>query len=176
MLTVEEIQQIISEDKVSEKKILARKGQAYYDGDHDIKDYRLFYYNADGNLVEDKTRSNVKIPHAFFAELVDQAVQYMLSGVEFVKSDIPELQSELDDYFNNNEDFQAELSETLTGCISKGFEYMFAYKNDEDKLCFQCADSLDVVEVFAKDSDRDTESQSQQQVLDMLEGLLEELN
>ena len=80
MLTIEEIQRFIDEDRTSEKKMFARKGQAYYDGDHDIKQYRLFYYNADGELVEDKTRSNVKIPHPFFTELVDQAVQYVLSG------------------------------------------------------------------------------------------------
>lgn len=157
MLDISEIQRLISEDNASEKKALARKGQAYYDGDHDIRYYRLFYYNADGNLVEDKTRSNVKIPHAFFAELVDQAVQYILSGREFAKSDIPELQSELDDYFNYNEDFIAEFSELLTGCISKGFEYMYAYKNDEDKIAFQCADSLGITEVRRNDTDRDTE-------------------
>ena len=61
MLTVDEIRQFMEEDASSDKKQFARKGQAYYDGDHDIKQYRLFYYNADGNLVEDKTRSNVKI-------------------------------------------------------------------------------------------------------------------
>ena len=80
MLSVEEIKNFIQDDASSDKKRFARKGQAYYEGDHDIKQYRLFYYNADGNLIEDKTRSNVKIPHPFFTELVDQAVQYMLSG------------------------------------------------------------------------------------------------
>ncbi|MGN1085416.1 MAG: phage portal protein [Porcipelethomonas sp.] len=157
MLDVSEIQQLITEDKASEKKALARKGQAYYDGDHDIKDYRLFYYNADGILVEDKTRSNVKIPHAFFAELVDQTVQYIFSGGEFVRSDIPELQSELNRYFNYNEDFLAELSDTLTGCIAKGFEYMYAYKNSEDRISFQHADCIGVTEVRANDTDSDTE-------------------
>ena len=48
MLTAEEIQRIISEDYSSEKKLHARKGQSYYEGEHDIKDYRLFYYNDDG--------------------------------------------------------------------------------------------------------------------------------
>nr|DAY01413.1 MAG TPA: PORTAL PROTEIN [Caudoviricetes sp.] len=157
MLTIEEIKQLIDEDAVSDKKKFARKGQEYYEGDHDIRGYRLFYYNADGELVEDKTRSNVKIPHAFFAELVDQAVQYILSGSEgFIKSDFPELQSELDQYFNCNEDFTSELSETLTGCISKGFEYMYAYKNQDDRISFQCADSLGVVEVRTENTDSET--------------------
>lgn len=154
MLAISEIKHFIDEDATSYKKKFARKGQAYYDGDHDIKDYRIFYYNADGVLTEDKTRSNVKISHPFFTELVDQAVQYILSGKDgFVKSDIPELQAKMDEYFNDNEDFTSELADVLTGCQSKGFEYMYAYKNSEDKLSFMCADSLGVVEVREKDTD-----------------------
>lgn len=154
MLSINEIKQFIQDDATSDKKIFAKKGQDYYEGLHDIKNYRLFYYNADGKLVEDKARSNVKISHPFFTELVDQAVQYMLSGQEgFIKSDIPELQAELDAYFNENEDFTAELSEVLQGCMAKGFEYMYAYKNAEGKISFMCADSIGVVEVRAKDTD-----------------------
>ena len=158
MLSIDEIKQFIDDDASSKKKKLAEKGQAYYEGEHDIKNYKLYYYNADGELVEDTTRSNIKISHPFFTELVDQAVQYMLSGKEgFIKSDLPELQTVLDEYFNDNEDFTAELSEVLTGCQAKGFEYMYAYKNAEDKLAFQCADSIGVVEVRAKDTDSNTE-------------------
>ena len=151
MLTVDEIKQFIQDDATSEKKQFARKGLAYYEGRHDIKDYEMYYYNADGELIKDTTRSNIKISHPFFTELVDQAVQYMLSGDDgFIKSDIPELQAEMDAYFNDNEDFTAELSEVLTGCQAKGFEYMFAYKNEEDKTAFQCADSIGVVEIEAR--------------------------
>lgn len=154
MLTEAEILKFIEDDSGSEKKRFAKTGQRYYEGDHDIRNYKLYYYNADGELVEDKTRSNIKIPHPFFTELVDQEVQYLLSGKDgFVFSDIPELQTELNSYFNENEDFVSELNEVLTGAISKGFEYMYAYKNSEDKLAFECADSMGVVEVRAKDTD-----------------------
>ena len=154
MLKIEEIVQFINDDATSEKKRAALVGQDYYEGKHDILKYRMFYYNADGQLVEDKHRSNCRIPHPFFTELVDQAVQYMLSGVDgFVKSDDPELQAELDAYFNDNEDFMAELAELVTGSMAKGFEYMYAYKNADDKLSFMCADSIGVVEVRAKDTD-----------------------
>ena len=128
----------MEEDTSSDKKRFARVGQRYYEGEHDIRNYRLYYYNADGQLVEDKTRSNIKISHPFFTELVDQEVQYMLSGKDgFVKSNIPELQNELDSYFNENEDFTSELYEVLMGAITKGFEYMYAYKNSEDRIAFQ---------------------------------------
>ena len=151
MLTDAEILQFIQDDAISEKKCLAKIGQSYYEGNHDIKNYKLYYYDANGKLVEDKTRSNIKISHPFFTELVDQEVQYMLSGKEgFVKSDNPELQVELDSYFNESEDFVSELYETITGSIAKGFEYMYAYINSEGKLSFQCADSIGVVEVEGK--------------------------
>lgn len=158
MLTESEILQFIQDDETSEKKRLAAVGQRYYEGNHDIRKYKLYYYNADGELVEDKTRSNIRIPHPFFTELTDQAVQYMLSGKDgFVKSDVPKLQNELDAYFNENENFTAELYDTITGCFAKGFEYMYAYKNAEGKTTFECADSLGIVEVRAKDTDDKTE-------------------
>lgn len=158
MLSENEILQFIQDDSSSEKKTMAAIGQRYYEGDHDIRNYTLWYYNADGELVEDKTRSNIRIPHPFFTELTDQAVQYMLSGKDgFVKSDIPALQNELDAYFNENEDFTAELYDTITGCFAKGFEYIYAYKNSEGRTAFECADSLGVVEVRAKDTDDATE-------------------
>ena len=154
MLSVQEIKTFMDNDAASIKKRLAKEGQRYYEADHDIKDYRIFFVNADGMLEEDKVKSNIKISHPFFTELVDQEVQYMLSSKDgFVKSDDPQLQELLNGYFDDNEDFTAELEETLTGAISKGFEYVYAYKNAEDKIAFKCADSLGVVEVRAKETD-----------------------
>ena len=152
MLSEAEILQFINEDKVSTKKSLAKIGQKYYEAEHDILNYRLFYYNADGKLVEDTTRSNIKISHPFFTELVDQAVQYMLSGKDgFVKTDIPKLQDRLNEYFDD--DFQSELNDVLTGTMTKGFDYMYAYTNAEGRIAFQHADGMGVVEVRAKDTD-----------------------
>lgn len=156
MLKPNEIYELISEDTSSERKRIATIGQKYYEGSHDILNYKLYYYNADGNLVEDTNRSNIKICHPFFTELVDQCVQYMLSGKDsFVLSDIPELQDELDNYFGD--DFKSELSEALTDCCSNGFGYMYGYKNADDRTSFVYADAMGVVEVRAKDTDDHTE-------------------
>lgn len=139
-------------DSSSMRKKMAKVGQRYYDAEHDIMDYRMFYYNADGQLVEDTYRTNTKISHPFFTELVDQAVQYMLSGEDgIIHSDIPELQSKLDEYFDD--DFICELNDVLTGTMSKGFEYMYAYMNKDGRLSFECADSLGVIEVRERDTD-----------------------
>lgn len=154
MLKPQEIKRFIDEDISSEKKRLAAVGQRYYEADHDILKCRLFYYNADGNLVEDKTRSNVKIPHPFFTELTDQLSAYMLSFDENpirAKDSAEGLQDHLDSYFDD--EFWDEIGELITGAYSKGFEYIYTYKNAEGKLVFQCADSMGVVEVRETDTD-----------------------
>lgn len=154
MLTEAEIIKFIDQDATSEKKRHARKGLEYYEGDHDIRRMKLYYFNGDGEVVEDKTRSNIKISHPFFTELVDQEVQYLTSGKDgFIFSDDPKLQKQLDEYFNYNEHFKSELNDLLTGAVTKGFEYMYAYKDQEGKTTFETADSLGVVEVRAKDTD-----------------------
>lgn len=147
-----EILTFIQNDRNTEKKKQALKGQMYYDGDHEIRDYKLYYVDGDGKLQEDKTRSNIKISHPFFTELVDQEVQYMISGKEsFIKSKDADLQKQLDDYFGD--DFRSELQECMQGCVAKGFEQMYAYMGKDGKSKFQTADSLGVVEVRAKDTD-----------------------
>lgn len=151
MLSIEEIKFFIDDDNSSERKRQARVGQKYYDGEHDIMNYKLFYYDANGEVLEDKTRSNIKISHPFFTEIVDQQAQYMLNGDGFVKSDIPQLQSELDKVFND--DFTSELTETITSTIVNGFGYMYCYKDTNDNFRFENADSVGVVEVRAKDTD-----------------------
>ena len=154
MLTVDEIKNFLLEDEGSMLKRKAEEGQRYYEGKHDILGYRMFYWNTDNELVEDKTRSNAKIPHPFFTELVDQATQFVLSGDEgIVNSDDDRLQAELDLYFNKNKKFRVELSETITGMQAKGFDYMYAYKGKNDRLTFENADCLGVVEVEGRFAD-----------------------
>ena len=156
MLNEKEILQFINDDKVSEKKRFARKGQAYYNAEHDIRNYRLYYVDADGKMQEDKTRSNIKIAHPFFTELVDQEVQYTLSNPNpFVVATDDKLQEELNEYFGD--DFRAELQECLTGTISKGFEHMYGYKGSDNRTKFMTADSMGVVEVRSKDASDDTD-------------------
>ena len=154
MLTVSEIKRFIDDDAASEKKRLAAVGQRYYDAEHDILKCRFFYYNTDGDLVEDTARSNIKICHPFFTELSDQLSAYMLSFDENpiqAKNTAEGLQDHLDEYFDD--DFWAEIGELITGAYNKGFEYLYAYKNAENRLAFQCADSMGVVEVRAKDAE-----------------------
>lgn len=154
MLTESEIRRFIEEDALSDKKRKAKVGQQYYEGDHDILQYRMFYYNADGILVEDTTRANSRICHPFFTEHVDQLAAYIMSFEDNpikAKDTADGLQEHLDIYFDD--EFWSEMQEVIAGANAKGFEYLYAYKNAENRIAFKCADSLGVVEVRAKDTD-----------------------
>jgi SPP1 family phage portal protein len=154
MLKPEEIRTLIDNDKASKKKQLAREGDRYFNGQHDIKKYRIFFVDANGVLQEDKIRSNIRISHPFWKIISEQEAQYILSGKEpLFNSDRPELQSHLDERFNKNDDFNSELYYAVLGAIVKGNDFFYAYKDKEGKTCFQCADSLGVVEVRENETD-----------------------
>ena len=149
MLSMSEIKQFIAEDRTSTKKLHARKGVDYYEARHDIKHYKVFYFDEDGFLQEDKTKANERISHPFMTELIDQCVQYMLSGdTPIVRSDIPELQNELNEYFDD--DFKMELNDLLTYTGVEGFSYLYRYADENQKSRFKFADGVNVVEVPAK--------------------------
>lgn len=152
MLRTDEILNLIENDLASTAKGEARKSNDYYEGRHDIKDYNLYYFDEESQTFkQDKSRSNIKISHPFFTELVDQQVQYMLSKkADFVKSDIPELQAKLDECFG--EDFISELYETVVDTVVKGKGYLYAYRNEDDKISFQSADSMGIIECDARDT------------------------
>lgn len=149
MLSTSEIKRFIEEDRTSLKKQQARKGLLYYEGRHDIKDYKVYFINDDGLLEEDGTKSNERISHPFFTELTDQCVQYLLSGdTDYVRSDIPQLQTALNEYFDDN--YKMELNDLLTYTGVEGFSYLYRYVDSNFKTRFKFAEGLNVVEAQSK--------------------------
>lgn len=141
-----ELKKLIDRDRISKGKVKAREGIKYYKGEHEILNYRLFYYDSNGVLKEDKYRSNIKIPHQFHTELVDQKVQYLLSNPVEVITEDEILQEHLKEYIN--EDFQELLQNAIEGASNKGYEYIYAYVDESNKINFQVADSLSVIPVY----------------------------
>ena len=145
MLSPQQIMSAIAADKYSKRKKQAKVGQKYYEGKHDILEYRVFYIDKNGKLQEDLTKSNIRAPHPFFQEIADQEVAYILSGgIEF-KSDSPELEEYLKPYFNDC--FLGELQEIILDSIVRGFGYVYWYKNEKNITQFCHADSMGIVEV-----------------------------
>ncbi|QIW60326.1 phage portal protein [Lactococcus raffinolactis] len=140
------IDDAVKTDRQSPIKEKMSEGLKYYDYKHDILKFRLFYYNEDGKLVEETNRSNIKIPHAFFTEQVDQKVQYLLSNpVEFETADT-ELKTYLEEYIDD--DFQLMLQEMVEGASKKAYEFTYVYRATSGKLLFKVADSRKVVVIY----------------------------
>src|SRR5699024_10789814 len=142
----------IKEDIASISKSTAREGIRYYDYEHDILNNRIFYFDDNGTLKEDEYASNIKIPHAFHTELVDQKVQYLLSNPVEVITEDEELQEYLEEYYDEN--FQVFLQDALEGASNKAFEYIFARTTAENKLTFQVSDSLKTFEIYDDNNNR----------------------
>lgn len=153
MLEVTEIKRLIDNDAASEKKRIAGVGVRYYEAEHDILKYRMFYFNADGQLVEDTLRTNMKVSHPFFTELADQFTAYLLSNAEEALTVENELLKPLiTPYFD--EEFWAECVDLVTGAYVKGFDYLYGYKGENNRLKFEYADSMGVVEKRERNTDK----------------------
>lgn len=145
------IRDAINKDKQAPLKDRMREGVNYYKYEHDILNYRLFYFDSTGTLREETTRSNVRIPHAFFTELVDQKVQYLLSNpIEFCVDD-EVFQQRLDEYTGDN--FQMQLQELLEGASKKAIEYIYPYKDINNRLAFQVVDSLTLIPIYNENNE-----------------------
>lgn len=140
------LEDAIRKDNNSEKKKKAREGLKYYQGEHEILNYRLFYFDSNGVLKEDKYKSNIKIQHQYHTELVDQKVQYLLSNPLDITTEDEQFEEKLKEYIN--EDFQELLQNTVEGASNKGHEYVYAYKDENNKIAFQVADSLGVIPIY----------------------------
>lgn len=142
------VKQAVNSDRTASYKRKMRKGVDYYQYKHDILHFRLFYMDNEGKVHEETSRSNIKIPHGYLTELIDQKVQYLLSNPVEIKTEQKGLQELLDQYID--EDFQLMLQELVEGGSQKGYE--FVYTNlGEDRLSFQVADSLKVIEIYDAD-------------------------
>ena len=144
-LTPGQIESIINLDATSSRKLQARVGERYYESRNDILNHRIFYFDGDGELVEDTFSSNIRTPSGFFRELVDQKVAYLIDpGAFHVTSDDERLDEELRRRFGY--DFNAELMELCADASSKGFGYFYAYVDEEGTSRFKAAQTMGVAE------------------------------
>lgn len=146
----EKLYSLIQKDKNSDKKRIARICERYYEARHDILDYKLYYFNADGDLVEDTTRSNIKISHPFYTELIDQKTNYLLSNFS-INSEDDTLDKELQKYFGD--DFKDELADTCEDTSKLGFGYMYSQLDENFRTRFKYAVAMGVIEIYKEDSD-----------------------
>lgn len=144
------VKRAINQDRGANYKQEMRLGMDYYNHQHDILKYRLFYFDNEGSVHEEKGRTNIKIPHSYFTEIVDQKVQYLLSNPVRVETEQEGLGDYLKEYLD--EDFQLVLQELLEGASQKGYDFCYVgYDGGDERIYFKHADSLKVIEIHDAD-------------------------
>lgn len=145
------LNQIIKADRMSERKRKAKEGVRYFKGDHDILGYRLFYYDENNQPVEDKTRSNIKIPHQFHTELVRQKSQYLLGNPIEFETEQEEAKEILEKIFR--EELQQELVKLVNMASNTGVAYLYYFIGADGKIKFKTLDTLGVIETTDEDGE-----------------------
>lgn len=140
------IKKAIDTDSSNPAKAKAKTGIAYYNYQNDILKNKVFYIDDEDNLKEDKHASNVRIPHGYFPELVDQKTQFLLSNPVLATAEDDTLQALLDEYYGEN--FQVFLQDLVENGSQKGYEYAYARTNANDRVEFQVANGLQVMPIY----------------------------
>lgn len=138
------IESAISQEKSNKRREQAKIAERYYDYEHDILENEIYYLNDNDQLVKDPYASNIKIPHTFFTEIVDQAVSTELSNPVELNTEDESYSKRLEEYWNV--DAHLFLQEMLEGASKKGKEYAYVRQTAGDssssKVTFQISDSL----------------------------------
>lgn len=135
----------IADDRSNSAKRDMETAQKYYSAEHEIMSNRIFYFDDNNSLVEDKYASNVKISHPFFTEQVDQKVQYLLSNDVSVTVEDDTFQTYLNEYWTD--DMQLFLQEMIEGSSINGQEFAYATTDINDRLYFQTSSALNTIRV-----------------------------
>lgn len=133
---------MIARDLVSAEKKAMKDSLNYYAGKHDILNYKMYYFDSNGQLREEKTRSNIKIPHRFYTQLIDQKIGYLLSNQIEITSKNERLNNRLKQYITS--DFQAMLYELTEGASLKGWEAVYFYFDKAGLIHFDVVDSFNL--------------------------------
>lgn len=106
-----------------------KKGVKYYHNESDIKDRKIYYYDADGNKVLDREATNHRIPYNWHKLLVDQKVSYLLGNPAVINADPDRYQELINEYLD--EEWDDRLQEIGKNSSNKGAEYLHPYVDEE---------------------------------------------
>lgn len=125
MLSQEEIIKIfIDEFNTSKQRRLMLKGEKYYKVENDILNRKMIRYE-DEAAVEDETKTNNKLAHAFMHTLVDDKVNYLLTKHYTLTCDDEKYLGILKETLGKR--FQKKLSKLGTETSNKGIAWLHCY-------------------------------------------------
>jgi SPP1 family phage portal protein len=124
-LTREEIIKIyIDEFAVSNQRKLMIKGEEYYKAENDILGRKMIRYE-DERPVEDETKTNHKLAHAFMHEHVEDKVNYLLAKPFTLECEDEKYLKLVKDLLGKR--YQHRIKQLGTECSNKGIAWTYEY-------------------------------------------------
>lgn len=125
ILTTEELIKIyIDEFNVSKERQMMIKGESYYKTENDIINRRMIRYEEE-QPVEDETKTNNRLSHAFMHELVDDKVNYLLTKPYTLTCDDEKYIETVKKLLGKM--FQKKLNRLGTETSNKGIAWLHTY-------------------------------------------------
>lgn len=144
------LQAEIQKYKSSPEYAYLETAERYYENDNDINTYERFTFNGRGGKSKSKL-SNTKRSHAFFRDLVDQRVRYLLTKPFSLKTeDTPEgraYSERLDEYFTD--EFRRKFKNLGKSSTIDGVAWLQPAYTPEGNLVFTRIPRREVIPFWA---------------------------
>ncbi|MGL4572010.1 MAG: phage portal protein [Clostridium sp.] len=146
MNTIQWLTEELNEFLSSNKRKLMLTGDKYYEVDNDIFQRKITRPTEKGGEEEVKYKANNKLAHAFYKNLVDEKVNYLLGKEYTIKSDNEEYIKKLD--WTLGEEFLDILNELGYEASNKGLGWLHIFINEEAKLDYMVIPSEQVIPIW----------------------------
>ena len=125
------------------------KGDAYFNGRHDILDRKRTTIGADGKLVEVQNLPNNRVIDNQYAKMVNQKTNYLLGKPISVHTDNDTYAELLKKVFNKK--FQRMLKYLGEDALNGGLGWIFVYYTDKGELTFRRFPAYQILPFWADD-------------------------
>lgn len=125
------------------------KGEAYYDGKHEILHRKRYVLDDNGNKKVEENLPNNKIIDNQFAEAVDKKANYLCGKPFVIDTENKVLGAALNKMCN--EKIYALIRIVAEKSLTGGKSWVFPYYNDSGKLCFELFPAHEVLPFWADD-------------------------
>ncbi|MCX0373170.1 phage portal protein [Clostridium perfringens] len=146
MNTIQWLGEEISDFLSSENRKQMLTGEQYYEVNNDIFQRKITRPTKKGGNEELKYKANNKLAHAFYKNLVDEKVNYLLGKDYTLKSDNEEYIQKLD--WTLGEDFLDILNELGYEASNKGIGWLHIFINEESKLDYMVIPSEQIIPIW----------------------------
>ncbi|PWW89686.1 phage portal protein [Clostridium perfringens] len=146
MNTIQWLGEEISDFLSSENRKQMLTGEQYYEVNNDIFQRKITRPTKKGGNEELKYKANNKLAHAFYKNLVDEKVNYLLGKDYTLKSDNEEYIKKLD--WTLGDDFLDILNELGYEASNKGIGWLHIFINEDSKLDYMVIPSEQIIPIW----------------------------